>query len=343
MILFGVIQQQPHGVSPPPPTEDIIVETITVTPSGNQLIGSYTTSGNSEKNQLPIATNLQLSGMKNVGQEINASWDYFHINNSPEGSTEIAIQTADDDQFDINLETVAVSSPYTIELTDAAKYIRLAVTPKTSDGTDGVTVYTQGVLVGNALIQRKVNVSLGSSSSPNITDDETWNQVYTDNPDATYNFFTATGGYLKRSDGVTITGLNLIVDLAMSDNNTGSTLAGTGDASEFPAGVARGYWYPAGTPARGFKVVTVGGLGIGIGEAKVLSNLASGTNEAFLSVNGAPSGYYHLPNITANPPGNGCVAYFEDIDMSGDITFRSNDGVGLSAINGFILYYYEES
>lgn len=342
-MLIGVLQQQPHGVSPPTPADDIVVETISVTPSGDQFIGSYTTSGNSEKNQLPIATNLQLTGFKNVGQEINASWDYFHINNSTEGSTEIEIQTADDEEFDVDLQTVAVSSPYTIEASDYPKWIRLKVTPKTSDGTTGQAVYTQGALVGNTLVQKQIRVSLGPAGK--AFSNSAWNLAHTDNPDGTYNFQAATGSYLKNSDGIVIPNLNLDVFTAFSDNPAGPSNAGINGASEFIAGSSAGFWYPASGERQLVIQVPAGGLGIGIGEIKLCCAITSGTNAGNYKIN---NDTILLPNVTATTPDSteevpGNIAFFQNVDMSGNITVSSTDGTGLSPVNCFILYYYEES
>jgi len=320
----------------PPPIPSITVDNIIVNTSGTRIITSYTTSGSSEKNQLPIAFGVQINGRINVGQAVTTSWQYFHVNNSAQGSSVAILQQADDIDFTVNVTQLSTTFPYTFLSGSRGKYVRSKITPITIDGTPGDDVYSAVKLVGNTIVQRKINVSLGSAGSPTVTSSETWNHCYTDNPDATYSFSP-----LVRSDGVT-TSFSLAVDVAMSDNNTGSTLAGINNASEFGAGAARGYWYPAGSPARGFKVLVGSGMGIGTGEVKILSNIASGTNEAFLSVQNMPVGYLHLSNVTASPPSNGNIASFTEVNMTTDILFRSNDGTGLSPINAFIIYYYEE-
>jgi hypothetical protein len=325
---FGSVSSQFFRGAPAPPSS-ITVNSISTT-SGSDLVTSYTTSGSSQRNQLPVATNVQLTGLKNVGETVNSSWTYFHINNSPQGSTEIDIQSADDSGFTINVQTIAVSTPYIFQIADEDKYVRLGVTPKTSDGTTGTIAYSSVSQVGSGLTQKQIWISFGPAAKS--FSGTNWNLAHTDNPDGTYSL-----NNLVNSTGTVLTGVNINVDLAMSDSNAGSANAGTGPAANFPAGSASGFWYPA-SGSRGFIIeLPSGGLGIGTGEIEILSNTTSGTtNEAILGVN---SDSDTLPNVTGSTVDD--VSLFESVDMSNDITIRSTDSTGLSPINAMIIYYYE--
>lgn len=334
--IASVANQFYKGAAPPAP--NISVADITATTEGTRILTSYSTTGATEKNQLPIAFGVQITGRKNIGQTINGTWQYFHVNNSTQGATIVSLKQADDLGFTVNVTEIATSFPFVIPPEAHTKYYRLDITPVTIDGTSGLMVSSDVVLIGNAIVQRKLNLSLGSASSPTITDDETWNHLYTNNPDGTYTF-----GPLIRSDGVT-TPFSVFVDLALSDNNTGSLGAGVGAASNFPANAARGYWYAGGSPARGFQIDVDTGMGIGEGEVEILSNLNSGSGGSRLQVNGQPEGFLELASVVSNPPGQfqDCVAIFEEVNMTTNIVFRTSTGIGISPINAVIVYYYEE-
>lgn len=326
---FGSIASQFFRAGETPPT-DIVVDSISVV-SASDLVVSYVTSGATQRNQLPVATNVQLTGLKNVGEIVNGTWDYFNINNSPEGSTELDLQSADDSGFTTNVQTIAVSTPYTFDITDLNKYVRLGIIPKTSDGTTGSVSYSTVSQVESGLTQRQIWISFGSATK--AFSGTNWNLAHTDNPDGTYAL-----NNLVRSDGVVLTGVNINVDLAMSRGTTGFTSnAGINDASEFIAGTAAGYWYSTGT--RGFIIELPSALGVGSGEIKIMSCINSGvTNEAILGVNGTT---ITLPNATGSTPGNSNVAYFTNVDMNDDMTIRVTDGAGLSVMDAMIIYYYE--
>lgn len=329
-IPFGSIAQQLY-VTTQPPAADILVDDITATRVGDEILVTYTTTGEPQKNQLPIATGVQLVGLPNVGEDLDALWTYFHINNSPEGSTELEIQTAEDEAFTTDVQVVGASTPYTVDIADLGRYIRVAITPVTSDGTAGLQVFSTASLVSSSLVQKQIRISLGQAakSFSNVA----WNLAHTDNPDASYEL-----NNMKNSDGDVITGLNLDVDLAMSDNVTGPSNAGIAGASEFIAGSCAGYWYPA-SGTRGFVIeVPGGGLGVGVGEVKICGAINSGTNAASYTVNGTP---ISLPNVTATTPDDDNIAFFENVDMSGNITIRCIDGTGICPINALIIYYYE--
>lgn len=314
-----------------PPSSDITVNSISVT-NTSSLVSSYTTGGASQKNQLPVATGVVLNGLKNVGEAVTAAWNYFHINNSTQGSTELSIQRADNVGFTTNVQTLSTTSPYTLQVGDENKYVRLGVTPKTSDGTTGTIAYSSVSQVGAGLTQRQIKISFGASTK--AFSGTNWNLAHTDNPDGSYAL-----NNLVRSDGTVLTGVNINVDLAMSEGTGGFTSnAGVSDAIEFIAGTAAGYWYSTGT--RGFVIeLPTGGLGIGSGEIKIMSCLTSGTtNEAILQVNGSS---VTLPNTTTTTPGNANIANFTSVDMSDDITIRVVDSTGLSVIDAMIIYYYE--
>lgn len=337
IIINGAIASQffREGAAPP---VDIIMNSLSINKVGTTFIASYTTTGATEKNQLPIATGVQITGRKNEGQVINGVWEYFHINNSLEGATTIVVETATNEGFTVGVTTIGTSFPITLAGGSSGKYLRLAVTPKTSDGTTGTTVYSDVYLIGNAIIQKQIRISLGPAGKAfsNIA----WNNAHTDNPDGTYDFFIATGNYLKNSDEEIIANLNLDVDLAMSDSAAGAINAGIEGASEFIAGVCDGLWYSTGT--RGFQIkVPPGGLGIGIGEIKLCCAISSGTNVGTYSVNGGSQ--IVLSDITRNTPNSNNIANFTNVDMSGDITIRAIDGTGICPINALILYYYVES
>jgi hypothetical protein len=329
-IPFGSIAQQKY-VTTAPPGSDILVNNITTTRVGSEILVTYTTTGEPQKNQLPIATGVQLIGLPNVGEELNAIWTYFHINNASEGSTEIEIQTAVDEAFTTDVQVVGASTPYVVDIADLGRYIRVAITPVTSDGTSGAQVFSSASLVSSSLTQKQIRISLGQAAK--AFSNVAWNLAHTDNPDASYELAN-----IKNSDGDVITGLNLDVDLAMSDNVTGPSNAGIDDAAEFIAGSCAGYWYPA-SGTRGFIIeVPGGGLGVGTGEVKICGAITSGTNAGSYSVNGTT---INLPNVTATTPDSDNVAFFENVDMSGNITIRCIDGTGICPINALIIYYYE--
>lgn len=329
-IINGSVANQFYRAAPPP-AADIQVATITTNIVGGELVTTYTTTGNPEKNQLPIATGVALSGLPNVGEFLDAVWTYFHINNSSEGSTEIEIQTAADSGFTTDVQVVGVSTPYEVQPADNTRYIRVAITPVTSDGTAGVQVFSEAQLVSSALTQYQIRISTGQAAK--AFSNTAWNLAHTDNPDASYEL-----NNMKRSDGTVITGLNLDVDLAMSDNSTGPSNAGIAGASEFIAGSCAGYWYPA-SGTRGFVIeVPGGGLGVGIGEIKICSAITSGTNAASFTVNGVSG---NLSNVTTTTPDDDNVILFENVDLSANVTIRCIDGTGICPINALIIYYYE--
>lgn len=327
---FGSISSQffREGIIPPP--TDIVVDSISVV-STTDLVVSYVTSGATQRNQLPVATNVQLTGLKNVGEIVDGSWDYFNINNSTEGSTELDLQSADDSGFTSNVQTIAVSTPYTFLIGDLNKYVRLGILPKTSDGTTGSTAYSEVSQIGSGLTQRQIWISFGAASKS--FSGTNWNLAHTDNPDGTYSL-----NNLVRSDGTVLTGVNINVDLAMSEGTTGFTSnAGIAGASEFIAGTGAGYWYSTGT--RGFVIELPGALGVGSGEIKIMSCITSGTtNEGIFQINGNG---ITLPNTTTSTPDDDNVANFTSVDMSNDMTVRVIDGTGLSVLDAMIIYYYE--
>lgn len=330
-LLFIGATSSRRGTGSAPP--GISVTNITVTPASSKRIVSFTTNIAS-KDQLPVASGVDIVGSIFSGETVSAAYTYTHINNAPEGSTEITWYTATNEAFTTGVTEVGTGETHDLISGYVGKYFRCKVVVITSGGTEGVEVFSPVYLVGSSLIEKRILVSFGSATKP--FSDTNWNLAHTNDPAATYEL-----NNLVNEDGVTITGLNIDVDLAMSDQNLGSANAGTGAASEFPANAAKEYWYPtAGT--RGFLIeIPVGGLGVTLGKIKILSNTTTaGTHTARLQVNGVEQ---VLSNVQGNTIDGTKVATFENVDLSGNVTIRSIDDTGISPINAMIIYYYEEA
>lgn len=331
MILPGIISQQKPII---PIGPNIFVDSISVNAISNELIASYITSGNSEKNQLPVATAVQLTGLYNVGESLDSSWNYSHINNAAEGTTLLTVERADDAGFTTNVVEVAASTPYVCQNSDLNKYLRLGITPVTSDGTQGLRVNSTPQIVGSGIIAHQVAVSFGNATkSFSVTN---WNLAHTDNPDGNY----VLNNLVRLSDGAVITGLNINVVNAFSDQASGgSTSAGTGGASEFPANSARAYWYPA-SGTRDFNIeVPGGGLGIGTCKITILSNVTIGTppHVTSINVNGVNK---QIADSSGSTIDDGNILVWDDVDCTTAINVASVDGTGISAINAMIIEYY---
>lgn len=173
-----------------------------------------------------------------------------------------------------------------------------------------------------------IAVSFGTATKPfSVTN---WNLAHT----------ASTSGYalnnLVRLDtGAAITGFNLSVVTALSvQASGGSALAGTGNASVFPANSAREYWYPA-SGSRQFNLVVPGG-GLGTGTVTILSNVTIGTppHQTIISVGGVEQ---QLATSVGSPPSDTNVLVWNNVNFDADVPIIITDGTGISAINAMII------
>ena len=184
-------------------------------------------------------------------------------------------------------------------------------------------------------VTRTVLISFGSATNPTVTGDaRTWNYANTNNPDASYGLPD-----LVDEDNVAITGLDIDVTAAFSDQAAlGSTLVGTGDASDFPAQSARDYWYAAGAPIRTFRILIPASIRGRDFTSYVMCNKLTGTNEATITIGGVTQG---PTSCTSSAP----TLVFEQITTVGPsdtfIAYGSTDGVGISPINALKLTWEE--
>lgn len=186
-----------------------------------------------------------------------------------------------------------------------------------------------------AAVTKTVLISFGSATNPTVTGDaRTWNYANTNNPDASYGLPD-----LEDEDGVVITGLDIDVTAAFSDQaGLGSANAGSGDASDFPAKSATDYWYAAGAPTRTFRILIPVALRGRDFTAYVLSNKITGTNNATITIGGVVQGPTSCTGATP-------TLVFEQVVTVGPsdtfIAFGSTDGTGISPINALKLTWEE--
>jgi hypothetical protein len=125
------------GVANDAPTISSITVTGTTT-----LSAAYVYDDNEsdvEDNQLPTATPSFQTSRRYVGQVLNGSYNYTHINGEAEGATTYKWFRADDTNG-TNETEIATTVDYTLAVADNSKYIRFQVIPITSSGITGATV-----------------------------------------------------------------------------------------------------------------------------------------------------------------------------------------------------------
>lgn len=185
-------------------------------------------------------------------------------------------------------------------------------------------------------IEKKIGISFGTASKAFAGTN--WNFAHV----------ASTSGYslnnLVNLDGEIVTGLNLVVTSAFSvQASGGSNQAVSGDA-DFPATIAREYWYPA----SGSRVITFqvpgGGLGVALGKIKTLHNITIGTpphipDYTILGVQKTLTNAAGDPPVAGTPPA-GNVLEWTGLNFSSNFTVTGTDNTGIAPLNAMILTYY---
>lgn len=286
----------------------------------------YSFNGNPEDAPLPISI-PSYSGILAVNQTLIGSHTYNQINGAAEGNTLHKWYRADDENG-TNETLIGLGTAITLTVTEQNKHIKYVVIPVTIGGTSGVSSTTGYSIdtVTVSLVERKMLISFGTSTSPLVTGfTDTWNHAYTDNPDQTYKLLS-----LKRTDGV-VTSIGLIVDLAMSDNTLGVTT--NNNTGVFPDNAMKQMWYSTGT--RGFSITGLTNTTQYNARAHA-GTTSSGVNQAIMSFAGEQKQIADCRNNTSI-----ALSWTAKYPTDGKLTMRVIDGTGLSPINCMELTWLE--
>lgn len=326
---IGVIQSSKFFTNAINLNQRPVAENIVLSSSGNTYSVSwdyFDFEGDIEDAPLPISI-ASYSGILAVNQTLTGSHTYSQINGATEGNSLHKWYRADDESG-TNETLISTTSAITLTVTEQDKHIKYEVTPVTIGGTSGITSSTgySEDTVTVSLVERKMLISFGSSTSPLVTGfTDTWNHAYTDNPDQSYKLLS-----LKRSDNVT-TSIGLIVDLAMSDNTLG--VSTNNNSGVFPDAAMRQLWFSTGT--RGFSIT--GLTNSTVYNARIHAGTTnSGVNQSIMTFDGEQKQLADCRNNTSTT-----LNWNSKYPTNGILTIRVIDGTGLSPINCMELTWLE--
>jgi hypothetical protein len=326
---IGIVQSSRNFLNATNLNKKPVANNIVLSSTGNTYSVSwdyFDFEGDLEDAPLPISI-PSYCGVLAVDQILIGSHTFSQINGASEGNTLHKWYSADDING-TNETLIGLGTGLTLTNSELDKHIKYSVTPVTQGGTSGntsTTNYSEST-VTVSLVERKMYISYGSSTSPLVTGfTDTWNHAYTDNPNETYKLLA-----LKRSDNVT-TSIGLVVDLAMTDNTLGVTT--NNNSGIFPDAAMRQLWFSTGT--RGF---TVTGLTDNTQyNARIHAGTTnSGVNHAIMTFDGEQNELADCRNNTST-----ALEWSAKYPTNGNLTVRIIDGTGLSPINCMELTWLE--
>ena len=133
------------------------------------IFGTKTVSVTNDAEDMPRAHQLSISGEVKEGATLTAEYQYFQKDGVEEGDS--TIQWYMSDSYDTGYQEITgqTSRELLIDQTLAEKFIRFSVTPRSSTGAEGATVYSETITKMRAPIAADVSIKGNAVAGQTIT------------------------------------------------------------------------------------------------------------------------------------------------------------------------------